>query len=720
MIATDDIIKFLKKRRYAPMNAEELARNLNVPEEEAKGFRRLLRNLELQGEIVQIKQKQYAIPSKVNLMVGRLTCNPRGFGFVVPVKDVCPDVYVGEEEMGEAMHGDTVVVRLPKATAPWTSRRGRGRGRGGDRKHKRPGSGQIVNVLDHVNETVIGTFNRTKRLGYVAPDNPRLFRDIYVVDDDLEGTKVGLKVLVKVTQWPSRHLAPEGVIVEVLGQDGDPAVDVLSIIHQYQLPNEFRHDIRDEASSIAKKIPPAEPRHRLNLKKERIITIDPDDARDFDDAVSIEKGRDGNWRLGVHVADVSYYVRPGTELDEEARKRGTSVYLPGQVIPMLPTALSEGVCSLMEGQDRLTKSVLMEYSADGKFLSSEIRHSIINVKKRFTYKESGLILSGDRTSAASVTEDLRKMHVLMAELASLLTSKRLERGALELDLPEVSLRLDDRGGVAGTERVERDQSHKIIEEFMLAANEAVARFMHQKKLPCFYRIHQEPDPEEIRDFIAFVEELEGVKINTSRKGDLQRFLNSLQGKPESYTVNLALLRSLKRAEYSGVWGPHFGLAAEHYAHFTSPIRRYPDLMVHRVLDEYLTDRRSPDKIWGRWEENLEAWSDHCSFTERRAEEAEREITKLKLIRHLEDRTEEVMDGVITGVEEFGLFVQLNEFLLDGLIHIRNLADDFYKLDRKRMALVGKQGNVFRIGNKIKVKIERIDIMKREIDFIRAP
>ncbi|MHC4196523.1 MAG: ribonuclease R [Planctomycetota bacterium] len=718
MIAASDIIQFLKKRRYAPMNAEELARHLNVPEEEAKGFHRLLRNLELQGEIVQIKQKQYAIPSKVNLMVGRLTCNPRGFGFVVPVKDVRPDVYVGEEEMGEAMHGDTVVVRLPKATAPWASRRGRGSR--GDRKHKRPGSGQIVNVLDHVNETVIGTFNRTKRLGYVAPDNPRLFRDIYVVDDDSEGVKVGLKVLVKVTQWPSRHLAPEGVIVEILGRDGDPAVDVLSIIHQFQLPNEFRHDIRDVASSIAKKIPPAESHRRLNLKKERIITIDPDDARDFDDAVSIEKGRDGNWRLGVHVADVSYYVRPGTELDEEARKRGTSVYLPGQVIPMLPTALSEGACSLMEGQDRLTKSVLMEYSADGKFLSSEIRHSIINVKKRFTYKESGLILSGDRTAAASVTEDLRKMHVLMAELASLLTSKRLERGALELNLPEVSLRLDDQGGVAGAEKVERDQSHKIIEEFMLAANEAVARFMHQKKLPCFYRIHQEPDPEEIRDFIAFVEELEGVKINTSRKGDLQRFLNSLQGKPESYTVNLALLRSLKRAEYSGVWGPHFGLAAEHYAHFTSPIRRYPDLMVHRVLDEYLSTKRRPREIWDRWESNLEAWSDHCSFTERRAEEAEREITKLKLIRHLEGRTEEVMDGVITGVEEFGLFVQLNEFLLDGLIHIRNLADDFYKLDRKRMALVGKQGNVFRVGNKIKVKIERIDVMKREIDFVRAP
>lgn len=717
MIEAGDIIKLLKSRRYHPMNAEELAKHFEISDEEQEAFRRFLRSLELRGDVVQIKQRQYAIPSKVNLMVGTLKCSPRGYGFVIPLKDGGHDVYVGEEEMGEAMHGDTVVVRLPKATAARLS--GRGRGRRWGRGRRRSASGQIVNVLEHVNETIIGSFTKTRRLGYVVPDNPCLFRDIYVAEEDSAGTQVGQKVIVKVTQWPSRHLAPEGTVVEVLGQDGDPVVDVLSVIHQFQLPHRFRPNVEEEAGAISQKIPADEPRRRLDLRKERIITIDPEDAKDFDDAVSIEKDRRGNWRLGVHVADVSYYVRPDSELDSEARKRGTSVYFPGQVVPMLPKSLSEGMCSLKEGEDRLTKSILLEYSPHGELISSQIRHSIINVKKRFTYKESGLVLAGDGTTLTRVPKELHEMHLLMAELAETLLARRLERGALELDLPEVSLRLDNDGRVAAVEKVERDLPHEIIEEFMLAANEAAARFMYEKRLPCFYRVHQEPDPTEMRDFAEFVRDLEGVKINPFKKGDVQKFLNTLRGRPESYTVNLALLRSLKRAEYSAVCSPHFGLAAEHYTHFTSPIRRYPDLMVHRILDEYLTARGRPERIWDRWEQNLETWADHCSFTERRAEEAEREITKLKLLRHMDDKRDQVMDGVVTGVEEFGIFVQLKEFLLDGLIHIRNLADDFYKLDRKRMAMVGRRGNIYRVGNEIKVKIDRIDFLKREIDFVRA-
>ncbi|MCB7129263.1 MAG: RNB domain-containing ribonuclease, partial [Candidatus Brocadiales bacterium] len=396
-----------------------------------------------------------------------------------------------------------------------------------------------------------------------------------------------------------------------------------------------------------------------------------------------------------------------------------SVYFPGQVVPMLPTSLSEGVCSLREGEDRLTKSVLLEYSPEGRLLSSQIKHTIINVTKRFAYKESVLIIDKDKVVPEGTSKEFGEMHRLMAELAEKLLAKRIERGALELDLPEVSLRLDEEGRVASVEKTERDISHKLIEEFMLAANEAVARFLHEKKLPSFYRVHPEPDKEELWEFAEFVNQLEGLKLNPLKKGDLQKLLNGIQGKPEAYTVNLALLRSLKRAEYSSVWGPHFGLAMEFYTHFTSPIRRYPDLMVHRMLDEYLSARHSPKEIQGRWEHNLEDWASHCSSTERRAEEAEREITKLKLLRYLEGRREEVMDGVITGVEEFGLFVQLKEFLLDGLIHVRNLADDFYKLDRKRMAMVGRRGNVYRIGDEIRVRIERIDLLKREADFVRV-
>ncbi len=698
------------------MNAGELAGHFEIPEGEREAFKLLLRSLELQGDIVQIKQKQYAVPAKVSLMVGTLKCNPRGYGFVIPLRNGGSDVHVGEEEMGEAMHGDTVVVRLPKATAARTSHRGRR----WSKRWRKSSSGQIVNVLEHVNDTIIGTFGKTKRLGYVAPDNPRLFRDVYVASEDSASAVVGQKVIAKVTRWPSRHLAPEGTVVEVLGQDGDPQVDQLSIIHQFRLPHRFKPDVDNEARSIPQQIPPDEYRRRLDLKKERIITIDPDNARDFDDAVSIKKDRKGNWHLGVHVADVSYYVRPDSILDVEARRRGTSVYLPGQVVPMLPTPLSEGVCSLKEGEDRLTKSVFLEYSPEGKLISSQITHSVINVKKRFTYKESGLIIEGgDEATLPETSNELREMHLLMAELAKNLLARRLERGALELDLPEVSLKLDDEGSVTGVEKVERDMSHKIIEEFMLAANEAVAKFLHDKKLPSFYRVHPEPEKEELRDFAEFVNELEGVKLNPFKKGDIQRLLESLQGKPEAYTVNLALLRSLKRAEYSSVWGPHFGLAMDYYTHFTSPIRRYPDMIVHRVLDEFLSSGHKPSEIVKRWGENLEQWAGHCSSTERKAEEAEREITKLKLLRHLDDRRDEVMDGVVTGVEEFGLFVQLKELLLDGLIHVRNLADDFYKLDRKRMALVGRRGNVYRVGTEIKVRIERIDFLKRELDFVRA-
>ncbi|MFQ5956350.1 MAG: ribonuclease R family protein, partial [Candidatus Brocadiales bacterium] len=487
MVESRDIIKFLNGRRYRPMNAKELAEHFVIPKEGQETFLRLLRSLELQGDIVQIKQRQYAIPSKVNLMVGTLKCSPRGYGFVVPLKDGGHDIYVGEEEMGEAMHGDTVVVRLPKATA--TRSLGRGRGRRWGRGRRRFASGQIVNVIEHVNETIIGTLEKTRRLGYVVPDNPSLFRDIYVADDDTAGAQVGQKVIVKVTQWPSRHLAPEGMVVEVLGQDGDPVVDVLSVVYQFQLPLKFKPETEDEANRLSQTVPKEEYKNRLDLRKDTTMTIDPEDAKDFDDAISIRKDQRGNWHLYVHVADVSYYVQPDSALDEEARKRGTSVYFPGQVVPMLPAPLSEGVCSLREKEDRFTKSVLLEYSPAGKLVSSQIIHSAINVNKRLTYKEASLILAGDEAPSTGISHELKEMIFLMAELAEILLARRMERGALELDLPEVSLRLDDEGRVASVDKVERDLAHEIIEEFMLAANEAVARFMHEKKLPYFSRVH---------------------------------------------------------------------------------------------------------------------------------------------------------------------------------------------------------------------------------------
>ncbi|MDI6759959.1 MAG: ribonuclease R [Candidatus Brocadiaceae bacterium] len=711
MVDAKDLVKFLRSRRYSPMNATELAEHFGTSAEESEGFQKLLRHLEFLGEIVQIKQKQYVIPEKVHLVVGRLRCSPRGYGIVEPVKEGYPEVYIEEEDMGQAMHKDLVVARLPMGMP--SRRRGR----------KRAPSGQIVNVLEHVNETVIGTYQRTRRLGFVAPDDSCLFRDVYVAEEDSAGARPGQKVIVKLTQWPSRHLAPEGMVVEVLGEDGDPWVDAVSVVYQYRLPNKFSPEVEEETMAAPQEVKEEDLGGRLDLRDTLTITIDPEDAKDFDDAVSLERLGRGHLKLGVHIADVAHYVRPGSAIDLEGSKRGTSVYFPGEVIPMLPEPLSAGICSLKAGVDRLTKTVFLFYTPQGMPVSSEIRHSVIRVTKRLTYKEASKILTKDRAASSKVPEEVRDLLYQMAELAQKLWARRVEDGALELDLPEVSLRLDETGRVAGVEKVERDVSHKLIEEFMLAANGAVARFMHEKDIPYFSRIHPKPEEEEMRNFAEFIKELEQVKLDPFKRRHIQDLLKRVAGRPEAYQVNLALLRSLKKAQYSDKWGPHFALAMDYYTHFTSPIRRYPDLFVHRMLDHYLLERRKPGEIRESYEftsGGLADLAEHCSFTERRADEAEREITKLKLLRHLEGRVGEVMEGVITGVEEFGLFVQLKDLLLDGLVHVRNLVDDFYKLDRKRMAMVGnRRGRVFRVGQELRVKIDHIDFFKREVDFILA-
>jgi ribonuclease R len=702
------------------MNAQGLSEHFGLPAEEFDDFCKLLRHLEVQGEIVQIKQKQYALPEKVHLVVGRLRCSPRGYGTVEPVKEGQAEVYIEEEDMGQAMHGDLVVARLPMGMSRLQRIRSgepaRRRGR------KRASSGQIVNVLEHVNETVIGTYQRTRRLGFVAPDNSCLFRDVYVAEEDSAGARPGQKVIVKLTQWPSRHLAPEGIVVEVLGEEGDPWVDTVSLVYQYQLPSKFSPEVEEETGAMPQEVSKEEHKGRLDLRDKLIITIDPEDAKDFDDAVSLERER-GHLKLGVHVADVSHYVRLGSFIDREGFKRGTSVYFPGEVIPMLPEPLSAGICSLKEGEDRLAKSVFLLYSQEGKLLSSEIGYSVIRVTKRLTYKEASKILSGEAEAASRVSKGVRDLLFQMAELAQKLWARRVENGALELDLPEVSVKLDETGRVAGVEKVERDVSHKLIEEFMLAANEAVARFTHEKDLPYFSRVHPEPEEVEMRDFAEFVKDLEQVKIDPFKRKHIQNLLKRVAGRPEAYQVNLALLRSLKKAKYSYKREPHYALAMDYYTHFTSPIRRYPDLLVHRMLDHYLLEGKKPGEVRESYESysgGLADWAEHCSFTERRAEEAEREIIKLKLLRYLEDRVGEVMEGVVTGVEEFGLFVQLKELLLDGLVHVRNLADDFYKLDKKRMAMVGvRRGRMFRVGQELRVKIDRIDFFKREVDFVLA-
>ncbi|MGR3179298.1 MAG: ribonuclease R [Candidatus Anammoxibacter sp.] len=700
------IIKLVHSKRYRPMTASQMAEHFDVSDDEYNGFCDDLAELELNGEIIKIKKDQYAWPKKLGLLVGTLDAKSQGFGFIVPAsKDVKQDVYVNEECMGEAMHGDRVIVRLP------------GRKPGKKKQKRRSDSGKIVEILQHVNESVIGLLKKSKRLNYVVPDNSALFRDIYVSDDDLNGAEFDDKVVIKITQWPTRHLNPEGVITEILGKEDDPGVDIKSIIYQFKLPNGFDETINKELDAIPDKIPADEYKKREDLRKKTVITIDPEDAKDFDDAVSLRKEGD-KWFLGVHIADVSFYVKPGTEIDREAVLRGNSIYFPGEVIPMLPEALSNGICSLKEGVDRLTKSAFLTFDMKGNVLSSELKNTVIHVKKRFNYDEVTHILEGsneDGDSDKPVGKEILSMLRDMKTLGQILFKNRLARGSIELDLPEVDLKLDDNGYITSVEKCTKDISHSIIEEFMLAANEAAANLAHKNKIPCFYRVHEEPEPDDLRDFAYFIKSLTKKKLNPFDKGQLQSVLDDVRGKPESYAVNLMLLRSFMRAEYSIKQHEHYALAIENYAHFTSPIRRYPDLIVHRALDRYFDKKASTDDSLSD-KDVLKELTKHCSFTERRAEEAEREIIKTKLIRHIEDRVDEDFDGVITGVEEYGFFIQLQENLLEGLVHVKTL-DDFYILDKKNMTLKGeRKRKTYRIGDKIRVRICRVDKIKKQVDF----
>ncbi|MEE9259969.1 MAG: ribonuclease R [Candidatus Scalindua sediminis] len=705
MISEEKVIKLICGRKYSPMNASQLAEHFKIDKSEYHQFCTLLSELELKGEIVQIKKKQYVNPGRANLLVGVLECNQRGFGFVIPVREgISADIYVAEEDMGSAMHDDIVVVRLPSQIRKRKVKR-----------RRKNASGEIVNVLRRANETAVGMFKKSKHLNYVAPDNPALSRDIYVSKEDAKDAQHGDKVIVKIDQWPTRHLNAEGTIVEILGKDGEPAVDIKSIIHQFKLPFKFEKNILAETQDLPLSISPDEISTRLDLRDELIITIDPEDAKDFDDAISLKKDKKGNWLLGVHVADVSYYVEQDSTVDVEARKRGTSVYLPGTVIPMLPEVLSNGICSLKEGEGRLTKGVFFTYSPDGKLLHSEIKHSVINVKKRLTYHNATKILmESDEKDTNPVTNLLFEA----STLAKLLYKKRMEEGALELNLPEINIRINEDGKIDTIEKVSRDISHIIIEEFMIAANQAVATFMHQSSLPSINRSHPEPDEDEMLDFAEFIFNCKNKRINPFDKKRLQAFLDEISDHPESYIINLMLLRSLRKAEYSTTQTSHFALGLEYYLHFTSPIRRYPDLIVHRLLDLFFKGQLKPEKTKATWHERIAGWAKHCSITEKRAEEAEREIIKLKLLRHLEEHADKVMEGVITGIQEYGLFVQIDEFQLDGLVHIRTLTDDFYRLDKKRLSLIGtRRGKVYSFGDVVKVKITNIDLLKREVDFV---
>lgn len=712
----EQLLALLSRKDYRPLNKIEIARKFGGSGRARVALRKTLRDLERAGEIARIRKDRYVLPREADLVTGKVSVHPVGYAFLISEKPGEPDVFIAAENVGTAMHGDRVVARIsPEAPA------GRIKGRR---------EGRVIRILERAYDTVVGTLQRSRNFYYVVPDDPRFVHDIYVrpvaaASEDRRsqtaGT-VGDKVVVRLDDWQSRHVNPEGDIVEVLGPASAPGVDVLSIVRKYHLPTEFPSDVLEQAERISENVELQQITGREDLRNQLIVTIDPDDARDFDDAINVAKLPNGGWQLGVHIADVAAYVERGSALDREARRRGNSVYLPDRVIPMLPERLSNGVCSLKPGVDRLTHSVFIHFDKRGVAKSARFARSVIRSAHRLTYKEAYAIL----TSAPR--DRLGERLHLAWELAALVRRKRFEHGALELDFPEVKVWVDAHGKPIRLERVENDESHQLIEEFMLAANEAVARELKKRAIPTVYRVHENPDPEKLAEYREFALSF-GYKVgDLTHRGELQRLLAEIRGKPEEQALKVGLLKSLKRARYDPQPLGHYGLPKTNYLHFTSPIRRYADLIAHRALG------RDPADAGGRPARSASApyhmaeiasIARHISATERNAADAEIDATQMKKLeffqRQLDQRNPQIFRAAIVDVRNYGLMVELPDALITGLIHVSSLTDDFYVFEPARRQLIGRRSRRrFKVGDELSVFVARVDLFKRQVDFAITP
>ncbi len=697
----EQILAVLGSADYRPLDKGELAKALGRKSGVRMRLNQALRDLERAGEIARIRKNRYVLPPAADLITGTLHIHQAGYGFLISERPGEPDTFIPAENTGTAMHGDRVVARISR-DAPYGRTKGRREGR-------------VIRTLEHKHDTIVGTLQHSRNFYYVVPDDPRLVHDVYVraeQDGQAQTTAtVGDKVVVRLETWESRHVNPEGEIIEVLGPAAAPGVDMLSVIRKYHLPTEFPRDVLDEADAICEEINARQLEGREDLRKEFIVTIDPDDARDFDDAIHVEKIDNGGWRLGVHIADVAAYVEPESALDREARRRGNSVYLPDRVIPMLPERLSNGVCSLNPGVDRLTHSVFIQFDKNGVAKNVAFTHSVIRSSHRLTYKQAYAILKSAPRDRLG-----ERLHVAW-ELASLLRRKRFQHGSLDLDFPEVKVWLDKNGYPVKLERVENDESHQLIEECMLAANEAVGRELKKRAIPTIYRIHENPDPDKLAEYREFVLSFNYRVGDLTHRGEVQRLLAAIRGKPEEQALKIALLKSLKRARYFPQPLGHYGLAKANYLHFTSPIRRYADLVAHRTLAQCDGKQRIDMS-------QIASIAEHISTTERIAADAEIESARMKKLeffqRQLDERNPQIFRAAIVDVRNYGLAVELPDALITGLVPVSSLADDFYLFEPARRQLIGRRSRKrFSVGDEVRVFVVRVDAFKRQIDFAIA-
>lgn len=714
----DQLLSHMLGAGYRPQKRKGLAKALNVPEADYPEFRALVDTLQREGRIVRVKGNRWDVPTRQGAVVGRLTVNggKRAFGLVAPEQEG-KDIYVSPLDLGVAMHGDKVLVRVLGTRKEAKHHRGR---IAPPPPFPDLPQGRIERVVERRTTRVVGTYARDKRLGLVEPDDPRIPAVVRVEPGREANAQPGQKVVVRIEEWGVHRLSPQGSVIEVLGDPDARGVDILAVARSFGLPDGFPDDVLAEAQAIPQDIPPDEIARRKDLRDLLCITIDPLDAKDYDDAVSLGFSGNGHYLLGVHIADVSYYVPAGSALDQEAAARGTSVYLVDRVIPMLPPQLSSGVCTLSPHVDRLAASVLMELDPLGNVVRYEIAETVINSRARLTYEQVQEVLDDGTGPDDPDIQALREPLLAMRGLSQLLTQRRIKRGAMDFDLPEPKVVLDPvTGAPVDLYPAKRLQSHRLIEEFMLLANETVAGHLDQAGAPFLYRVHDEPDRDKIKAFWASAETW-GYAFKTKgnlRPETLQTFLKQTRGKPEEYLLNDLLLRAMKRAVYTPRNIGHFGLAAPVYTHFTSPIRRYPDLLVRRAVKEWRNGPPS-DAHKARLLEALPAAGNAASERERVADEAERASVKVKQVQFMASRIGEAYRAIICGVHGFGFFVQLDRLLVEGLVHVASLGDDYYHFDEAKSALIGERGHrTFRPGDPVRVQVVRADPVTRQVDFV---
>jgi len=691
------VARYMAEGAYRPLRPKELAGALDIRQPQYSEFRKLLRDMLNKGEIICLRRGRLALPARLDLIRGKVHAHRKGFAFVVP-EDGSPDVYIDPDHVKTAMHDDIVLVQKLAQS------------------YRGSPEGRIVRVVERGHPRIVGTFQKGRHFEFVVPQDERFGRDIYVPSQAAGGAKPGQMVVVDLSAWDDPARAPEGRIVQVLGFPDQPGVDVLTVIHKYGLDPEFPAGVIHEADDILTRIPKSEITRREDCRKLAVVTIDPKDAKDHDDAVSVVELPNGHFEVGVHIADVSHYVHPDTALDREALLRGTSVYLVDRVIPMLPERLSADLCSLRAGVDRLTLSCFLELSPDAQLKRFRLAETVIRSAADLTYEQVQEYF--DRGQIGLSLQHLRQPLDTLLALTRKLTEARLKAGSLDFDLPESKIELSDDGSVKSIYEVARLPSHRLVEELMLLANRTVARFLHVSGVPVLYRVHDKPPADKLEIFAEFVGSL-GYRFKAGadlHPRHLQELLAQLRGKEEEGLVNEVLLRSLAKAVYQPDNIGHFGLAFDRYVHFTSPIRRYPDLVVHRAVRRKLSKKVSAEWIQIR-KQQLPRLGRHTSERERVAMEAERDSVRIKQISFMETQLGEVFDGLISGVRSFGLFVRLKRILIDGLVPLGTVGDDYYQVDEVHYVARGRNtGRTFRLGDPVTVQVVRVDPVSKQIDF----